>query len=99
MTMELRTARTGKRVLASMIGAAAVAAVFGAGTASAAVTGTVSFKTEGTSIGAGIDVKSSVSGSTVTCKLDVKSQATVTTTKTAYKSAQQPGGALAQSLT
>ncbi|CAM3738048.1 hypothetical protein [Smaragdicoccus niigatensis] len=96
--MEFRTARLGNRVVASMIGAAALATAFGAGTASAAVSGTVAFKTEGTSVSASVDATSSVSGSTVLCKLDVKSQSATSTTKTAYKTAQSGGGVLKQTL-
>lgn len=85
-------------MVASAIGAAALAAAFGAGSASAAVSGTVAFNTEGASVSSAVNAVSSVNGSTIYCKLDVKSQSATSTTKTAYKAAQSAAGVFNQTL-
>ncbi|CAM3738222.1 hypothetical protein [Smaragdicoccus niigatensis] len=98
--MELRTAHLGNRVMASAIGAAALAATFGAGSASAAVDGGVIFKAEGKSIVAAIDAVSNFgSGENVTCKLDAKSQAAGSTPKTTSRTDKSgDSGVLSESL-
>lgn len=86
--------------MAAAIGAAALAAAFGAGSASAAVDGGVIFKAEGKSIVAGIDaVTNNGVGESITCKLDVKSQAPGSTPKTASRTDKAgDSGVLSESL-
>jgi hypothetical protein len=96
--VELHGARLTSRVVVSVASAAAIAALFGAGSASAATTGTVALSTAGTSVSAAIDA-TTTTGETIKCKFDVVNQDATSTTKTAWKEAESAGTTLKQTLT
>lgn len=96
--MELHGARLTSRAVVSVASAAAIAALFGAGSASAVTTGTVTFTTQGTSVSAAIAATTNMAGETISCKFDVVNQAATSPTKTAFKSAESAAATFNQTL-
>ena len=96
--MGLHGSRLTSRAVVSVASAAAIAALLGAGSASAVTTGTVAFTTQGTSVSAAIDATTDMAGETIDCKFDVVNQSATSTTKTAFKSAESAAGIFSQTL-